>query len=230
MNKTLRLLPGIIGLSICAVILMPSAVRAQSVEILNRIDKHYKAINSLTSNVKMDKFNSQLGAHDVSEGSLVVLPKTKKRKKMYARIDWTKPRVENLSIIGDEFMIYRPTLGVVYMGKTDKKQKDVPTGALDFLNMSRAQLKANYKIEVAGEEKIEGGIETKHLILTPLRQISYKKADIWIDKDGMIRLARTTEHNNDTTTVLLSNIKKNEKVKENAFTIKYPKSIKPSRI
>lgn len=219
------------GILVFIGILSPVATKAQLAgEILSRIDAHYKTLQSLKADIKMDKFESGIGDHDISSGNVILLPKTGKRKKMYARIDWLKPREENLVIIGDDYMVYRPKLGVVYVGKTTKKPKNVPAGALDFFSMSRAELKANYNIDVSGDETIEGGVGTKHLVLRPKKAAGYKMADIWVDKDGMIRLAKVTENNNDTSTILLSAIDKNGKVDEKAFRIDYPKTIKPTRI
>jgi outer membrane lipoprotein-sorting protein len=149
---------------------------------------------------------------------------------MYARIDWTKPRVESLAIIGDKFQMYVPGSGQAWTGKVNKGPKGVPKGAFDFLGMSRAELKANYAHEIAGPETIEGGFVTTHLVLTPKTAMDYKKADLWVDQNGMVRMARITSKNNDTSTVLLYDFDKNKKVDASAFAIKFPKGVKPKPV
>ena len=57
-------------------------------EAINRMDAMNKSLVSLKSDVKMDKFNSQLGETDTTSGTTSYLPKTSKHA-MYARIDWT---------------------------------------------------------------------------------------------------------------------------------------------
>ena len=194
---------------------------AQSVNVvMEKLNRHYKTLESLKAGVKMDKYNSQLDEHDVYVGSMILLPKTAKRSQVYARIDWTKPRVESLAIIGNDYMLYTPGIKQVIKGSTSTAKKGVPTGALDFMSMSRAQLKENYEIDIAGEETVEGGTNTSHLLLTPLKGGNYKLAEIWVDVDGMIRMARVTEKNNDTNTVFLNSAVKNKKIDSSAFRIK----------
>ena len=168
----------------------PVQIAAQNpTDLLNRMDKHYKAVGSLRSNIKMDIHNVQLNEHELQVGTLILLPKQKKRQ-MYARIDWAKPRIESLAIIGDKFQMYVPASGQALTGKVNKGPKGVPKGAFDFLGMSRTELKANYTPEIAGTEKIEGGFETTHLVLTPKAAMDYKKADLWVDPNGMVQAWR----------------------------------------
>ena len=42
-------------------------------EVLKRMEDHYNALTSLKARVKMDKFQSQLGEHEVSEGDLIFI-------------------------------------------------------------------------------------------------------------------------------------------------------------
>jgi outer membrane lipoprotein-sorting protein len=94
------------------------------------------------------------------------------------------------------------------------------------MNMSKEQLKTNYDVIYVGEEQISGGAKTWHIQLTPKAATSYKLADLWIDGDGVPRQAKITEKNNDTTTVLLSNIVRNETINASIFKLKYPNSVK----
>ncbi len=93
--------------------------------------------------------------------------------------------------------------------------------------MSRVEFKANYTVIYIGDEQIKDGTATWHIQLNPKKAVGYNKAELWIDKDGMPRQIRTTEPNNDTTTVLLSNIEKNITISLKSFEIVYPKSLKP---
>jgi outer membrane lipoprotein-sorting protein len=195
-------------------------------EILRRMDTYNKTLQSLSAGVTMVKHNPQLNVSDTSVGTTSYLPKTAKRV-MYVRVDWTKPVVEQMSVIGDDYELYRPRLNQVIVGKVKKAQGRQGIGnALGFMNMSRDELRANYKIDYVGEEQITGGIKTWHLQLTPKTATSYKMADLWVDGDGIPRQARITENNNDTTTVLLSDIRRNETLKAEIFKLKYPSSAK----
>lgn len=193
-------------------------------EILKRMDVNNKTMTSLKAGVKMEKNNSQLGEVDVSEGTIIYLPQ--KGKDAYVRIDWTKPTEESLAIVNKQYRLYRPRLKQAMEGKVDGAKGNAKAGgALVFLNMSKAQLKANYKIEWGGQETV-GGVPTVHLVLTPKNKTSYKTADLWVDSDGMPIQAKVTENNNDTTTVFLSNLKKNETINGSVFAIDLPKGTK----
>ena len=174
----------------------------------------------------MVKTNVQLGVSDTTYGNTSYLPKTAKRNS-YVRIDWTRPVEEQISVIGDGYELYRPKLNQVIVGKVNKAKNSATVGgALSFMNMSKAQLKTNYSIVYLGEEQISGGTVTWHLQLTPKTTTSYKSAELWVDPDGMPRQAKVIEQNNDTTTVLLSNIQKNVTLKAEIFKLKYPGSVK----
>lgn len=94
------------------------------------------------------------------------------------------------------------------------------------MNMSRAQLKANYTVEYLGEATVGGSVKTWHLRLTPKTKTSYKSSELWVDKDGFPVQSKVVENNNDTTTVLLSNIKKNVTLNGASFQINLPKGTK----
>jgi len=195
-------------------------------EILRRMDVYNKSLQSLKADVTMVKYNPQLNVSDTTIGSTSYLPKTAKRV-MYVRIDWTKPVEEQVSVIGDDYELYRPRLGQVIVGKTSKSKNNASVGgALGFMNMSKDQLKTNYDVVYLGEEQISGGTKTWHLQLTPKAPTSYKSAELWVDGDGMPRQAKIIEQNNDTTTVLLTNVQRNETIKGDIFKLSYPSSVK----
>jgi outer membrane lipoprotein-sorting protein len=58
---------------------------AQVNDILKRMDEHYKALKSLKTGVTMDKFNSQLGEHDITKGTAMYVPQ--KGRDALVRID-----------------------------------------------------------------------------------------------------------------------------------------------
>ncbi|MCA1625787.1 MAG: outer membrane lipoprotein carrier protein LolA [Acidobacteria bacterium] len=206
--------------------------KAQGVlnEVLKRMEINRQSLQTLRANISMAKYNAQLGENDLTQGTVVYMP-GKKEREMYIRIDWIKPVQEQLAVVKDAYTIYRPRLGQVIIGKIDKAQGSArANGALSFLNMSKEQLKANYTVKYLGREKVSSGDETVHLQLTPKNVNSYKSAELWVDKDGMPVQAKVIESNDDTTTILLSYLKKNTTINASDFTIKYPKNIKPTRV
>lgn len=195
-------------------------------QILGWMDDNYKTLTSLKSNVTMVKTDSVLGESDTYEGKTSFLPESYAGKK-YVRIDWSKPVVENIVVVGDEYQLFRPKLNQVIKGLTKSAKSGAAAGgALSFISMSRSQLKANYDVKYMGEAKISGGVATVHLLLTPLKKTSYKTAELWVDRSGMPQMAKITENNNDTTTILLTGIEKNTKVDYSLFKLALPKNVK----
>ncbi|MGE3468231.1 MAG: outer membrane lipoprotein carrier protein LolA [Pyrinomonadaceae bacterium] len=195
-------------------------------EIINRMYAHNAALKTMTAGVTMVKYNPQLNVSDTTVGRTSYISKAAGGK-MYVRIDWTKPVEEKIAVIGDDYELYRPRLNQVIVGKTQKAKNSASVGgALGFMSMSKAQLKANYNVAFLGEEQISGGVRTWHLQLNPKNQSSYKMAELWVDGDGMPRQAKVIEQNNDTTTVMLSGIQKNPSLKGSSFKLNYPGNVK----
>lgn len=194
-------------------------------QILKKMDEHYKALTSLRASVTMVKFDSLLQESDKYEGTTTYLPA--KGREAFVRIDWVKPRQEILSVANGKYVLYNPNRNQAIVGETkNAKGSGKANSALAFMNMSRAQLKANYTIRYMGQENVSGGIPTWHLELTPKTKQKYKLADLWVDGNGMPIQAKVTETNNDTTTVLLSNMQKNATINAGDFEVALPKDVK----
>jgi outer membrane lipoprotein-sorting protein len=193
--------------------------------VLKKMDEHYKALTSLRASVTMVKFDSLLQENDKYEGTTMYLPA--KGRDAYVRINWSKPAEEILSVVNGKYVIFRPRLNQAIIGETkNTRGSSKANNALAFMNMSRAQLKANYTIRYMGQETVSGGTPTWHLELTPKTKQKYKLADLWVDGNGMPIQAKVTEDNNDTTTVLLTNLQKNATINAGEFEVALPKDVK----
>jgi len=220
MSKVLRYSFLFIGLGLLILTASVSEASAQISEILKRMDANNKSLQSLKADVTMVKYDPVLKTSDISHGSTSYLPETKKQKR-YLRFEWTTKPVEQMSLSGDNYELYKPSINTVYVGKVQKSKNPAGFNALSFVSMSRDQLRTNYTVVYLGEERIKDGTATWHLQLTPKITASYKVAELWVDGNGMPRQAKTTEQNNSSTTILLSNIKKNETIKASVFVLDY---------
>ncbi len=190
--------------------------------ILDRMEEHKNALQSLEANVRMTTYNSQLKINtDDRTGTTYYL--TQKGKKPYVRVDWSNPK-EVLMVKNGKYFLYMEKLNQYYFGKVSDANKNTKTSsALDFMNMSKSELKNNYKPQKL-DNVIMNGEEIWHLKLTPLTKKSYQYAEIWVDKNGMPLQAKIVEKNNDTNTIRLSNIKKNLVIDAAVFNWEPPKS------
>lgn len=226
MMKFLRL--SVTTLALMFVMLAATEAKAQGNipnEILKRMEAHRQSLTSLQANVKMAKFNAQLNETDVTEGTVMYLPA--KGRDALVRIDWTRPVQETLSVVNKQYVLYRPRLKQAIVGKADGNNKNVQSNnALGFMNMSREQLKTNYNVQYLGQENVAGDIPTWRLKLAPKTASNYQFAEIWVDGNGMPVQAKVVENNNDSTTVLLTNLQKNIALNASVFKINLPKDTK----
>jgi outer membrane lipoprotein-sorting protein len=140
-------------------------------------------------------------------------------------VDWEKP-AETLAVVNGKYLIYKRSTNQAYTGNvSDAKGNAKANSSLSFLNMSKAQLKANYDIALIGEEKVASGETTWHLRLTPKTNGKQKQADLWVDTNGFPLQSKITENNNDTTTVLLTKIEKNVTIDLASFKVQLPKNV-----
>jgi len=190
------------------------------------MDDHNKGLTTLRSRVTMVKTHAQLGGDsDTTVGTAIYAKRP--GKDALVRIDWEKP-AESLSVKDGQYRMYRPRLNIAYEGSVKNATKDAKgNSALGFMNMSKAQLDANYDVRLLAENvSLSNGVRTWHLELIPKTKTSYKTAELWLDTNGMPNQTKIIEQNNDTTTVLLTDFKKNIPLKTSDFEINLAKGTK----
>ena len=202
-----------------------TSANAQINEILKRMDDHYKALKSLQANVTRVQLNSQLGEEDTSSGTISLLPG--KGRDFSMRLDWTQPKPETISVVNGQYVAYNPGISQAWTGNSGSKTlNDKGGNALKVMSMSKEEIKANYDVQYLGQESISGGIPTWHLKLTPKTSANYKFVDLWVDGNGMPLQGKITQPNNDTDSILLTNLKKNVSIPGSIFKVSLPKGTK----
>jgi outer membrane lipoprotein-sorting protein len=195
--------------------------------VLNRMEKNRQTLKSLRAGISMVKYNSQLGVEDKYAGVVIYLPSAGRQASV--RIDWSQPRREVLSVSNNKYTIFRPALNVVYTGDARKMggKDSKASGLLDMMNMSRGQLEARFEpVKDVREETLWGGVSTIHLTLVPKGNPGYKYAEVWIDAGGMPVQTKIVEKNDDSTTMRLMNLEKNQKVSQSDFDVKFDSNVK----
>ena len=194
--------------------------------VLNRMEKNRQSLKTLRANISVVKYNSQLGAEDTYNGIVLYMPGAGRQASV--RIDWSSPRREVLAVSNNKYTIFRPALKVAYTGDSRKMGKENRAGGLmDMMNMSRQQLEARFQpVKDVREETLWGGVGTIHLTLVPKGNAAYKYAEVWIDSAGMPVQAKIVEKNDDSTTMRLTGLEKNQKIDPSEFAIKLDSSVK----
>ena len=221
MRKILRYGFTAIALTFILSAFAATRTNAQTTDILKRMDEHYKALKSLQANVTREVYNSQLDETDKMSGTISLLPG--KGRNFALRLDWLQPKNEIMTVVNGQYMAYIPGIKRAYTGSSDsQKMQEKGGNAMKIMSMSREDIKANYDVDYLGQESISGGIPTWHLKLTPKVKSNYKFAEIWVDGNGMPLQGKITQPNNDTDSVLLTNLKKNVSLKGSIFSYKIP--------
>jgi outer membrane lipoprotein-sorting protein len=194
--------------------------------VLNRLEKNRATLKTLRAGISVVKYNSQLGVEDKYNGVVIYMPTTGRQAAV--RIDWSSPRREVLAVNNNKYTIFRPALNVAYTGDSRRMGKENKAGGLlEMMNMSRQQLEARFQpVKDVREETLWGGVSTIHLTLVPKGNAGYKYAEVWIDSAGMPVQTKIVEKNDDSTTMRLTGLEKNQKISPGEFDIKLDGNVK----
>jgi len=195
--------------------------------VLSRMEKNRQSLKTLRAGISVVKYNSQLGVEDKYNGVVIYMPGMGRQASV--RIDWTSPRREVLAVNNNKYTIFRPALKVAYTGDARKMPGDnnKAGGLLEMMNMSRGQLEARFQpVKDVREETLWGGVGTIHLTLVPKGNAGYKYAEVWIDSAGMPVQTKIVEKNDDSTTMRLTGLEKNQKINQSDFDVKLDPNVK----
>jgi outer membrane lipoprotein-sorting protein len=211
------------------VIVTPTTTNGQGAglvsSVLNRLEKNRQSLKSLRAGISVSKVNSQIGSEDQFRGVVIYLPGAGRQASV--RIDWSSPRKEVLAVKDNKYTLYRPTQGIAYTGSASKMNDKSAGGLMDMMSMSRGQLEARFQpVKDVREETLWGGVSTIHLTLVPKGNAGYKYAEVWIDAGGMPVQTKIVERNDDTTTMRLTGLEKNQSINKSDFDIKLGSNVK----
>lgn len=211
------------------VIVIPTTTNGQGAglvsSVLNRLEKNRASLKSLRAGISVVKVNSQLGYEDKYQGVVLYMPGAGRQASV--RIDWNSPRKEILAVNNNQYTIYRPNQKIAYKGVASKMNDKNTGGLMEMMNMSRGQLEARFQpVKDVREETLWGGVSTIHLTLVPKGNAGYKYAEVWIDAGGMPVQTKIVEKNDDSTTMRLTDLEKNQKIDQGIFDIKLDSSVK----
>ncbi len=206
----------------------PKAVNGQSAglvsAVLNRMERNRQSLTSLKASLSMEKYNAQLRNAERYSGHVMYVPAAGRNASV--RIEWQKPQHEILAAANGKYTLFRPRLGVAYVGSA-KSSNNKPGGILEMMYMSKQQLEARFQpVQDVREETLWGGVSTIHLKLVPKGNASFKYAEIWVDSAGMPVQTKIVEKNDDSTTMRLSSMERNLKLPGDIFNLKLDSNVK----
>jgi outer membrane lipoprotein-sorting protein len=222
--------PTLVALVLAAVMMMPLvAANGQAglvSSILSKMEKNRQNLRSLSADISMEKYNSQLRDSDKYYGTVRYIA-AGGRAASAVRLEWNKPQQEILVVLNGGYMLYRPRLKQVITGTTNSVHNKTDNDVLALLNMSAAQLRSRFgEFQDQREETIWGGVHTEHLKAVPKTAASYQYIELWVDDSGMPVQTKMVEKNGDSTTMRLSNINKNAEIPSSTFKLDLDSSVK----
>jgi outer membrane lipoprotein-sorting protein len=218
----------VVAFILSVVIVYPATANGQGAglvsSVLNRLEKNRQNLKTLKAGISVVKYNSQLGVEDKFNGVVIYMPGQGRQASV--RIDWSSPRREVLAVSNNKYTIFRPALNVAYTGDSRKMKDNKAGGLMEMMNMSRGQIEARFHpVKDVREETLWGGVSTIHLTLVPKGNAGYKYAEVWIDTAGMPVQTKIVEKNDDSTTMRLTGLEKNQKISASDFEVKLDSNV-----
>jgi outer membrane lipoprotein-sorting protein len=225
---SLTLIPGLALAVMCTPGVPAASGQAGLVSsVFNRMTKYQESLKTLRANITMQKYNAQLRDKDEYHGIILYIPGPGGSRSAAVRLEWTSPQHETLTVLNGSYQLYRPRLGTVIEGKTNSIKSDKDSDVLALLNMSPTQLRTRFgEPEDLREETLWGGVWTQHMKVTPKGAASYKYIEVWVDKEGMPVQTKMVEKNDDSTSVRLTNVEKNQTISKDQFKQELNSSVK----
>lgn len=188
--------------------------------ILNKMENAHRQMKSLKAELVQEKVNPQIGSKDSDYGMLIYKPAVGKDKGKL-RIDYTKPGVKTLSVIGENFTFYEPKLNQAMKSTVSKATKGKTAANLVGLDGSLKALLNNYNMDIVGDAAVSGQMASI-LRLTPKTKSDFASIDIWVSQSGLPVQWKMVERNGDYTVITLKNTQINTNISDTAFVINLP--------
>lgn len=194
--------------------------------LYTRMQRNQQTLKSLSADISMVKYNSQIKDSDEFYGTVKYIPVG--GRSAFVRLEWAKPQHEILAVANGAYILYRPRLNMAYVGTTNSIKNGKDSDVLALLNMSTSQLRARFgDLQDLHDETLWGNVATTHFKAVPKSAAGYNYIEVWVDyASGMPVQTKMVEKNNDSTTVRLTNVTRNQTIDKGIFELKLDSSVK----
>lgn len=216
----------LIAMSLAAIPVPKADAQAGLVSsVYTRLERNRQNLKTLSADISMDKYNAQLRDSDKYYGTVRYIPVG--GRSALVRLEWTKPQHELLVVANGAYILYRPRLNQALYGNTSSVKSAKDNDVLALLNMSASQLRTRFgELQDVRDENLWGDVAATHFKAVPKSAASYKYIEVWVDKEGMPVQTKMVEKNDDSTTVRLTNVAKNQTIPMDQFQLKLDSSVK----
>lgn len=202
-----------------------SAAQPSLERILTRMDQQGEKLRSLSSSITQKRWTDILEEFDEGESGRFHF--LKEGGKLYLRKDIEEPQENVLVIREGTVFFYQPRIKQVQRYDLGQKQDRAEFLLLGF-GSDKEALKEAYRIELVGEEALEGK-KTYQLELTPRSdKVSayFSKIVLWIDPDLWIPVQqKLVEPTQDYLLIQFQDIEINPRLSKSRFELKLPRDV-----
>jgi len=201
---------------------------AKADQILSQMHERSRKLSTIQASIVQVKRFSQIGSKQVNTGILYFKHEGPNKDKVRITYKSGAEVTQDLLIDRDKIILYQPRIKQAIETSRAKQAEQNPE--YDFLAAPYSSvpgLKTRYKTTYIKDEPI-GTFSTSVIQLTPTGKSSFKTVTFWVDQESWFPVQyRVDEQTGDTTTITLSDIKRNGEVPGDAFRLELPKGIKP---
>src|SRR5262245_10143152 len=143
-----RFIIPVLAVALLLIALVASAPRPANAQaglvssIYTRMQRNQQSLKTLSADISMDKYNSQIRDSDQFYGTVKYVPVG--GKSAFVRLEWTKPQHEILAVANGAYVFYRPRLNQAIYGTTNSIKSSKDNDVLALLNMTTTQLQARF--------------------------------------------------------------------------------------
>jgi len=201
---------------------------AKADEILAQMHEKSRKLSTIQASIVQVKRFSQIGSKQVNSGILYFKHEGPNKDKVRITYKSAGEVTQDLLIDGDKIILYQPRIKQAIVTSRSKQAEQNPE--YDFLSApygSVPGLKRRYTIGYLRDEPV-GAFSTSVIQLTPVAaSSSFTNVTFWVDQASWLPVQyKVDERTGDITTLTLSDIKRNNEVPGDAFSLNLPKSIK----
>jgi len=196
-------------------------------QILSQMHEKARKLSTIQASIAQLK-RFQIGAKETYSGILYFKHEGPNKEKIRITYKSGGQVTNDLLIDGDKITLYQPKIKQAIITSRSKQAEQNPE--YDFLSApygSVPGLKKRYTITYVRDEPV-GAFSTSVIQLTPVSaSSSFTNVTFWVDQASWLPVQyKVDERTGDTTTLTLSDIKRNNEVPGDAFSLNLPKGTK----
>jgi len=200
---------------------------AKADQILSQMHEKSRKLSTIQASIAQLK-RFAIGAKETYSGILYFKHEGPNKEKIRITYKSGGQVTNDLLIDGDKITLYQPKIKQAIVTSRSKQAEQNPE--YDFLSApygSVPGLKKRYTITYVRDEPV-GAFSTSVIQLTPVAaSSSFTNVTFWVDQASWLPVQyKVDERTGDTTTLTLSDIKRNNEVPGDAFSLNLPKGTK----